>query len=402
MASASDPRGGWRRYRRLLGLPGVRVPLVLATAGSMPIGMYVLAILLFARDTTGSFAEAGRVAAGFGLANALGAVAQGRLMDRLGQGPVLWAVTAGHLSGLVALVVAGQAGAPGWVLLLCAVCAGATLPQLPAAMRALWTVLTDDPADREAAYALGAVTFEVAVVTAPALVALIVALASPAAAVLVSAALAAFSASTFALTPASRAWRGQRHAAGWLGPLVSPGMRTVFAVLAAFGTATGILQVAVPAFTDERGSAATGGVLLAGLSLGSLLGGVVYGARSWPGALPGRLAAVLLGIAGAYALLALADAEIVLGALLVLGGLLIAPAVIICSTLLDSVAPAGTATEAFAIMIMGIVAGTAAGNAIGGSVVDAASYETAVLTAGGAAAVAAAIAGLRRRSLSPG
>ena len=138
-------------------------------------------------------------------------------------------------------------------------------------------------------------------------------------------------------------------------------MRTVFAVLAAFGTATGILQVAVPAFTDERGSAATGGVLLAGLSLGSLLGGVVYGARSWPGALPGRLAAVLLGIAGAYALLALADAEIVLGALLVLGGLLIAPAVIICSTLLDNVAPAGTATEAFAIMIMDIVAASRPG-----------------------------------------
>jgi MFS family permease len=73
---------GVGRYRALVTIPGARAPLVLSAAGSMPIGMFGLAILLLAHDATGSFAQAGRVVGAFSLANALGAVAQGRLMDR--------------------------------------------------------------------------------------------------------------------------------------------------------------------------------------------------------------------------------------------------------------------------------------------------------------------------------
>ena len=69
------------------------------------------------------------------------------------------------------------------------------------------------------------------------------------------------------------------------------------------------------------------------------------------------------------------------------------------STLLDTVAPKGTVTEAFAAMVMGIVAGTALGNALGGALVEAASFEAAVLTAGAIAVAGAAFARLRRRSL---
>src|SRR4051794_13001502 len=135
---------GVRRYRALVAIPGVRVPLVLSTAGSMPIGMYGLAILLLAREVTGSFAVAGRVAGAFSLANALGAVAQGRLMDRFGQTRVLRVAACGHLPALVALVAAAQAGASAWVLSAIALCGGATLPQLPAAMRSLWNALVPD------------------------------------------------------------------------------------------------------------------------------------------------------------------------------------------------------------------------------------------------------------------
>src|SRR3954447_3069496 len=107
---------GVRRYRALVGIEGVRAPLLLSTAGSMPIGMYGLAILLLAHDVTGSFAVAGRVVGAFSLANAFGAVAQGRMMDRFGQTRVLRVAATGHLPALVALVVAAQAGASAWVL----------------------------------------------------------------------------------------------------------------------------------------------------------------------------------------------------------------------------------------------------------------------------------------------
>src|SRR4051812_11532444 len=157
----------------------------------MPIGMFGLGILLLARDATGSFAEAGRVVGAFALANALGAVAQGRLMDRHGQARVLRPAAVGHAGMLVALVAAATRGAPSWAVALCAFGAGALLPQVPAAMRSLWSALVADEERRQTAYALVTIVFEVSVVTAPVITAGIAAAASPAAAVLTAAAIGA-------------------------------------------------------------------------------------------------------------------------------------------------------------------------------------------------------------------
>ncbi|HET6549557.1 MAG TPA: MFS transporter, partial [Solirubrobacter sp.] len=237
-----------------------------SVVGSMPIGMFGLAILLLARDATGSFAEAGRIAGAFGVANAVGAVAQGRLMDRAGQTRVLCAAAAVHPVALAALVLAAERDAGSWAMAAGAVGGGAALPQTPAAMRSLWGTLTADPLQRQTAYALVSIMFEVAVMTAPALTALIAALAGPGLAVLIAAALCSAGGFAFAATRGSRRWRGEPHAVGWVGPLGSVGMRTLFGVLVAFGSAIGIVQVAAPAFAAERGSAALGGVLLAALS----------------------------------------------------------------------------------------------------------------------------------------
>ncbi|MEA2290409.1 MAG: hypothetical protein QOD55_2406 [Solirubrobacteraceae bacterium] len=392
-------RAGAHRYRALLSLPGARGPLIASVAGSMPIGMFGLAILLLVRDVTGSFAEAGRVVGAFGLANALGALAQGRLMDRLGQPRVLRAAAAGHLTALVALVVAATQDAPLWLLAICAMGGGACLPQVPSAMRSLWSALVEDEERRQTAYALVSIVFEVSVVTAPVLVAALTAVASPEVAVLVGALLGSGGAAGFAATAASRRWRGEPHAGGWLGPLAAAGMRTVFAVLAAVGTAIGVVQVALPAFAADHGSPEAGGFLLAALSAGSLCGGVVYGARRWPGAAATRLAVLVLGLGAGCALLAAADAPAALAVVLLGIGVLLGPATVVCSELLDRVAPAGTVTEAFAVMVMGIVAGTAAGNALGGAIVEAGSYRTAALAAAGVAALGAACALARRRTL---
>ena len=391
-------RTGAARYGALLALPEARWPLVASVAGSMPIGMYGLGILLLVRDANGSFAVAGRVVGAFGLANALGAVAQGRLMDRFGQSRVLRRAGAMHFLMLVALVVAARRGAPPWALALSALGAGCSLPQVPAAMRSLWSALVEDETARQTAYALVTIVFEVSVVTAPVVTAAIAALASPAAAVVTAGAIGLTGALGFSATAASRRWRGTAHAVGPLGPLHAAGVRTLSAVLVAFGTAIGVLQVALPAFAAGRGAAEAGGFYLAAISAGSLCGGVVYGARSWPGSPPRRLGVCLLSIATGCLLVAAATAPPAVAAAALAVGLMLAPTTVICSALLDSVAPPGTVTEAFAVLVMGIVVGTAIGNAIGGAVVDAASYRTAALVAAGIAVLGAAAAGARRRT----
>jgi MFS transporter len=396
---AARLRSGTQRYRALLALREARRPLFASIAGSMPIGMFTLAILLLVRETSGSFATAGRVVGAFAVANALGAVAQGRLMDRLGQPRVLRAAAAGHVVALGALVVAGERGAPAGVLAVCAFAGGACLPQVPAAMRSLWTALVTEPEQRHTAYALVTIVFELSVVTAPVLVAGIVIVASPAAAVIVAAALGAGGAFGFSATAASRRWRGAPRTAGPLGPLAGAGMRTVSAVLLAFGTAIGVLQVAMPAFAAGRGSAAAGGLLLAALSAGSLCGGVAYGARDWPGAPAQRLVGLLLGIGAGCATLAAVRAPVAVVAALLGIGVMLAPTAVVCSGLLDVVAPPGTVTEAFGVTVMAIVAGTAVGNALGGALVDAATYRTACLAAAGVAAAGAVSAHVWRATL---
>jgi predicted MFS family arabinose efflux permease len=128
----------------------------------------------------------------------------------------------------------------------------------------------------------------------------------------------------------------------------------------------------------------------------------VYGARSWPGAPPRRIAVLMLALAAGFSLLALVSAPWLLGLLLVGCGMLLAPAAVAASTVLDTAAPAGTVTEAFAVMVMAIVAGTAVGNALGGTLVEDASYEAGALAAGAAALLGAVVAVGRRRTLARG
>src|SRR3954453_5346745 len=106
MATGPHTGAGARRYRALVGLPAARWPLVFSVAGSMPIGMDGLAILLLVCESNGSLAVAGGGVGALGLAGAPGPVVQGRLMDRLGQSRVLQYAAPVHVAMLVALVLA--------------------------------------------------------------------------------------------------------------------------------------------------------------------------------------------------------------------------------------------------------------------------------------------------------
>ena len=117
--------------------------------------------------------------------------------------------------------------------------------------------------------------------TGPLLVAVLVAIASPQAA-LVFVAVVTSAERWRSRPPEPRGLRTAEPApTGCVGALASPGVRTLLVVSAAFGLAFGTLEVTMPAFAGEHGSAATGGVLLAALAVGSMLGGVWYGSRTF-------------------------------------------------------------------------------------------------------------------------
>jgi MFS family permease len=387
-------------FRRVLAAPGAPRLVLSALVGRVPQTFTSLATVLLIRQYTGSFSVAGIVAG----AEAVGAGAvtpfQGRLIDRLGQPRVLVPLAAGNAAGLALLAVVAVVGAPAIVLVACGLLAGACLPPLGACMRALWSALLDD-GSIDAAYSIDAILTEVLFITGPVLATVVIALASPAAALGVGAALVLGGTLAFASTRASRTWHmhSPSRPAGWA--ISAPGMRTVVAVAVCVGTAFGALEVAVAAFARDRGSAATAGLLLAAMAAGSMVGGFWYGSREWRGGVTTRfLVAQSLLVVG-FAALVLPRSLPVMAGVSFVSGFPIAPGTASLYRLVDDIAPAGMLAEAFTWLSTAVVVGAAAGSAIAGPVVQEVGIRAALAIPAAAVAAGAALALVRRTSLAP-
>ena len=155
-----------RRYLEVLRTPGVARAASFALLGRLPFGTLPLSILLLMRREDYDYGQIGAVLAAEALAVGATAVFAGRLIDRLGQTPVL--LTTGAITGIT---ICGQAlaitsGAPIGLLVALGAVQGATIPPVSASMRALWSELV--PEERlETAYAFDSVALELAFIVGP-------------------------------------------------------------------------------------------------------------------------------------------------------------------------------------------------------------------------------------------
>jgi MFS family permease len=389
-------------YAAILRAP--RVPRVVAAAfvGRLPIGMGALAVLLLVRDATGSYAVAGSCAAALAAGEAVGQPIQGRLIDRFGQPPSL--VVAGLAFPAAAGVLAFTANleAPAaWALLAAALAAGVALPPLMAAMRALWPRLVQRREELHMAYALEAVIQELEGLVGPLLVAGLVALGSPTLAVLATGAAGGVGALWFAASPASRAWRPDARSSHGelLRALRDGGVRTLVGGSLVLGFGGGVVQVTLPAFADREGAPGAGGLLLAAVAVGSILGGLWYGQRSR--GRPERRYLLSLSCFGlGLAPLALAPSLPGIAVLAVLTGFSLAPTFASGFALVNRLAAPGTLTETFAWTSTAIVCGIALGSAVAGAIIEAGSPSAAFAAGAATTVVASALTWMRRGTLT--
>ena len=177
-------------------------------------------------------------------------------------------------------------------------------------------------------------------------------------------------------------------------------MRTLVLTSIPAGIGIGICEVALPAFSDASGAAATAGVLLAIWSLGSAAGGLVYGA------LPNRppLGRVHFAVAALLPLgllpMALAPSVPVMALLVIPAGMFIAPLLATRNELVGWVAPEGARTEAYTWPVTAFVGGIAIGAALAGAIVEGPGWRTAFVVAGAAAAVGTVVVAFRRNTLT--
>jgi MFS family permease len=289
----SAPAAAEGSYGRLLRVPVLRGLALADVCARLPQGMVTVTLLLTAA-VHASMATAGLVVTGYTLGQAVTGPARGRLADRRGLAVVCAACGALYAVALLGLLAASLARSPAWLLVAAAAVAGLSCPPLSPGMRSLWSAHAGGPL-RQAAFALDAAVFDLAYITGPVLASSLAAGLSPAAPVIVL--LVLTGAATVII--AGRTRRPQRTvdrrehwgthndpssrdrtARSRLGPLTAPALRRLLLTGALANAALSGTEVALTGYVRQHHALWAAGPLLAELSLGSIAGSLLLGARS--------------------------------------------------------------------------------------------------------------------------
>lgn len=390
-------------YRRVWAVRAARAPFAGSCAARLSFAVLPLALILLVRDATGSFGAAGLVSGALSATLTVCAPARARLLDRVGARRGLVRLAVPYLAGLGALVVLAERGAGTLAPAGTAAVAGVFGPPLGPAMRVLWAGLLRrrGPLLRTA-YSLDAVVEEVVFTAGPLLAAALVAVGGLAWAMAAVMVLIGAGTAGFVLSPAAREKApGAGGAKGRTPPLALAGMRTLVLAFGGVGLAVGVLGVVLPYVAEEAGAAEAGGILLALLSAGSVLGGLWYGRRSWRTPLVTRFTVLLAAFSLTLPPLALTSRPVAVGALVLLLGSALAPLFTSGYLLVAELTATTTAspTEANTWVSTANNGGAAAGAALAGILLGPCGPAGTLAFACAATAALAAAASLRRGSL---
>ncbi|MFJ4835480.1 MFS transporter [Streptomyces sp. NPDC088747] len=366
--------------------------LVGTLTGRLPNATAAIAVVLFVRAEGGTYSLAGGLAAVYGIANAVGQPLLGRLVDLYGQPRVQ--LPAALVSALGMALFAFSGTDPLALAYAAMVVAGLFTPPLEGGLRALWPSVLRKEGQVHTAYAMDAVAQEIMFTVGPLLVTLCVALWSAEAALLVLNVIGVLGALSVVVSAPSRAWRSAPREAHWLGALRSAGLVALLGAFLFVGIALGSITVAAVSYSDGHGGDAVYGWLMAGIGLGALVGGTVYGARQWTGAPERRLRLLVALLAVCYVPLTLVPSPVAMTALTALAGVFLAPCIACAFVLVDRHAPKGTVTEAFSWLVTTFTVGASVGTGLAGPVVEwgGAVWGYAVPGAAGAAALVVLLA----------
>ncbi|MDJ1136444.1 MFS transporter [Streptomyces iconiensis] len=382
-ARRSQDRPGYGQLLRTEGAWSFLIPGFLAR---QPFAMLTISIVLLVEHTTGSFGLAGAVSATAGIAMALIAPQSGKLADRFGQGAVLVPQVFLHGLTIAALITVALLDAPLWALFVAAVPAGATAPQISPMVRSRWAARLDGSPLMNTAAAFESVTDEFTFVVGPVLATALCTGVHPAAGLVAEAAVSLVGGLVFAAQRRTQPVSSRRRAAETdadgvtaetevrASALSVPGARVLIAAVLGIGMVFGGMQVSLTAFTESIGQPGLNGVMYGVFAAGNMLAAVAVGTIRWKRGPQVRLLTGYVALVLAAALLAVAAQlgpwTVLLGALGMLTGLCVAPCMITCFTLIETLVPSSARTEAFTWLTGAIALGQAAGSTVAGQLAD--------------------------------
>lgn len=369
--TAARRASAWDGYRQILADPAHRGFSAAGLLARMPVSMTGLGVVLLVSLTTGSFGRAGLVAGVLTLTGALAAPWWGRLIDRIGQAPVLLAAAAMNLTGLAGVIAGVLTEAPLALICLAAALAGLGFSSAGSCVRARWAHRLSNPAQLNSAYALEGVLDEVVFMVGPVLATFVATTVHPAAALITAALVGTTGAVALAAQRRSEPpIRGRRQPGAVRARLPLALLISVTVAAGALGALFGGMEVVVVAYAKESGILAYAGLILMVWAGGSLLAGLVTGAVAWRASPVRRFRVGAVALALSMVPLVFVDQPLAVAGLLVLSGLAIAPTLIASVAVVQSSVPRTRLTEALGWTTMGVAAGVAAGAAGLGRVID--------------------------------
>lgn len=388
-------------YREIFAAPGAKGFSAAGFFARLPIAMAPIGIVAMLSQTHGEYWLAGAVSATFALTNAVAAPQISRAIDRLGQSAVVIPTTIISVLAFLVLIAAANQDWPVWTLFLSAFLA-ASMPSIPALLRARWSELFRNRPELNTAFAFESAADELVYIAGASLsVGLAVAL-FPEAGMLISTAFMAVGTSAFiaqrgteprvrAVEPGARQGSAIR-----LRPVQIITLALVF-VGSIFATA----EVSAVAITKELGEPNAASVVIGVYAVGSFVLGLVLGALNPRMALHRQLLIAVSVIALTALPLVVAGSSVaLLAAAVFVSGIAISPTFITAFGLIERLVPENMLTEGVTWVMTGIGIGMALGAFVTGWVVDTYGPQNGFWVSVAAGAITVAIIVLGQRTLS--
>ncbi|WP_240979241.1 MFS transporter [Streptomyces sp. HNM0574] len=398
MSSSSRSSGS---YRAIFASPGSAAFSAAGFFGRLPLSMTGVGIVTMISQLSGRYGLAGALAATVALATAALSPQISRLVDRHGQARVLRPTMLVSVASVAGLVLAARSGAADWLLFLFAAGAGCT-PSVGSMVRARWAEIYEHRPDRlHTAFAFEGVVDESCFVFGPILAIGLSTAVLPEAGPLLAAAFLAVGVLWLSTQRATEPVPRPREQHGGGSALRTPGLQVLVAAFAFTGAIFGSIDVVTVAYAEDAGAKSAASLILAVYALGSVLAGAVYGlVRFRSHAAPRWLAGVGL-MAVSMIPLQLVGNLPSLAVALFLAGMTIAPTMATTMGLVERLVPRAKLTEGMTWTSTGLAVGVALGSSAAGWAVDAYGPDRAYLVPAVAGALAAAVAFLGYRRLSP-
>jgi hypothetical protein len=367
-------------YRQLATRPVLNWALV-AVGARLSVAMTPLALVFLVRERPGGYALGAGLAAVYVIGEVVGASVLGPRLN-----PERARV---HLAAGLALGACSFAGlgllphANLFVLGIFAVLAGAAPAAAPGGLRALLISQVPDALVVRALSAESVLTYVVWTVAPALTVSLALGVAPSGPLVLAGALMAAAAAGLWALPAGWEVGSGDREGASMARTLARAW--PIYITGAAGAAVVALAELVLPGLLHQRGiGVGWAGPLLAGFSIASVLGAILYGVRgTWPGSLRAQSLVLVLGVIACVTLTATLPSLVWIAAALVLAGPLEAGVLLTRNLSLREALPPSTHAAGYSVLYAATGVGYASAATLAGAVQSAASPSVAILAGAG-------------------